>query len=148
VSASNVKYRPTSSQSDYYNRMNLQRPKSKGSQRSESVQSSQTLLNDDLAFNNNNNNNNKNSFIPGTNRRIISSTSDGTHLVEIEADTTLYFYGPKSLEEIDSQLSNNTSVASVVTISFHYIEFNHIAKYFIKLRNKFSNLTVSFTFYR
>ena len=117
------------------------------------MQSSQTLLNEDaLSYNNSNksstnsNNNNTQKTIPGTNRRIISSANDGTHLVEIEADTTLFFYGAKSLEEIDNQLSNNNNnnnASSVATISFHYIDFNHIAKYFIKIRNKFQNLNVS-----
>ena len=80
----------------------------------------------------------------GNNRRIISAASDDSHLVEIEGETTLYFYGPKSLEEIDNQLNNNTTTSTIVTIFFNYIEFNHIVKYFIKLRNKFSNLNVSF----
>jgi hypothetical protein len=143
----NNKYRPGSSQSDYYNR--IPRPKSRNSQRSESAQSSQTLLNENASYNNSkiNNNNNSNSkfVIPGgNNRRIISAASDDSHLVEIEGETTLYFYGPKSLEEIDNQLNNNTTTSTIVTISFNYIEFNHIVKYFIKLRNKFSNLNVNF----
>ena len=132
----------------------MPRPKSRNSQRSESAQSSQTLLNEDYngntntknASTTNSNNIAQKSMISGMNRRIISSANDDSHLVEIEAEAALYFYGPKSLEEIDNQLNNNTT-PSVITISFNYIEFNHIAKYFIKLRNKFPNLNVSKTLF-
>lgn len=89
-----------------------------------------------------NNSNSNQKSIPGTNRRIISSTNDGTHLVELEAETTLHFYGSKSLDEIDN-LANTNFTNSITIISFNYIDFNHISKCFVKIRNKFPNLSVS-----
>ncbi len=80
--------------------------------------------------------------VQGTNRRILSTNENSSHLVEIEAEATLYFYGQKSLDELDNQLGNNVT-SSVTTISFQYIDFDYISKYFIKIRNKFSNLSVS-----
>ncbi len=80
--------------------------------------------------------------VQGTNRRIISKTNDNSHLVEIEAEATLYFYGSKSLDELDSQLASNVTT-TVTTISFNYIDFEYIAKFVIKIRNKFANLSVS-----
>lgn len=75
------------------------------------------------------------------NRKILSAATDGTHLVELENESILNFYGNKSLEEIDNNTTQQQIASNISIITFRYIDFNKISKYIIKIRNKFINLT-------
>ncbi|XP_062439453.1 leucine-rich repeat-containing protein 49 isoform X1 [Rhea pennata] len=73
---------------------------------------------------------------------ILSSAVQGlsvleSHLVEVEGDT-LYLYGSGALECLERNWSVQTA-ATVVTVSFMFMEFDEIVQVLTKLKIKFPN---------
>lgn len=87
----------------------------------------------------------------GTENRIQqqqqSLTSKKTILLNgganILEDNVMSFIGAKSLEILDTKLEHYI-INQVQIISFSYIEFDDLSRYFVKIRTKFSYTTVSF----
>jgi hypothetical protein len=112
------------------------RSKSRTSQRSDSVLSTNTLIHDERQRTAHP------GSVPNINRKTLSSAVESPYLLEIESDNILNFYGAKALDEIDNQLNANLN-NQITVITFRYVDLNKISKYFIKIRNKFTNLSVS-----
>jgi len=109
------------------------RSKSRTSQRSESVLSTNTLIHEELQRTVHP------GSVPNINRKMLSSAVESPYLLEIESENILNFYGAKALDDIDNQLNSNLN-NQITVITFRYIDLNKISKYFIKIRNKFPNL--------
>ncbi|CAF0762820.1 unnamed protein product [Brachionus calyciflorus] len=64
----------------------------------------------------------------------------------VQQDSTMLFYGTKSLEILDVKLDQNVQ-NQITTLSFHFIDYDEcLARNFLKLKNKFPNtLNLIFT---
>jgi hypothetical protein len=72
-------------------------------------------------------------------RRSITYNSGSN----IHEDSIMYFYGVKSLEILDNKLESNLT-AQIMTISFHYIDFDeNLGKNLARIKFKFPSVIVS-----
>ena len=72
-------------------------------------------------------------------RRSITYNSGSN----IHEDSIMYFYGVKSLEILDNKLETILT-AQIMTISFHYIDFDeNLSKHLARIKFKFPSVVVS-----
>ena len=65
----------------------------------------------------------------------------------VHEENIMFFYGIKSLEILDLKI-DPAIISQVFTISFHYIDYDeHLSRNFAKIRTKFTNVTVRFSFF-
>ena len=70
--------------------------------------------------------------------------NNGSNVLE---ENTMFYYGNKSLDILDVKLEIAV-ISQVSTISFHYIDYDEfLAKYFSKIRTKFTSAIVSLLFF-
>lgn len=86
-------------------------------------------------------NQNNSATISVSNIRRSITYNSGSNIHE---DSIMYFYGIKSLEILDNKLESILT-AQIMTISFHYIDYDdNLCKYLGRIKFKFPSVVVSF----
>lgn len=77
------------------------------------------------------------SSVSGNKRSTAFNNGSNVH-----EDTTMYFYGSKSMEILDIKLDPNV-IQQISIISFNYIDYDdNLSKNFNRIKNKFPNTMV------
>lgn len=107
--------------------------------RSNSASSQLSKLASNTTLTTTNQNANSGSVSMSNIRRSITYNSGSN----IHEDSIMYFYGVKSLEILDNKLENFLT-AQIMTISFHYIDYDDsLCKFFTRIKFKFPSVVVS-----
>jgi len=104
-----------------------------------------------LAATNTQTNANLNSLIANTispsNQAAIKRSMAYNNGANIHEETSMFFYGNRSLDIIDMRLDSSV-LNQVYTLSFHYIDYDlFLSRNFARIRNKFFNANVSHSFF-
>ena len=111
-----------------------------------------TYYNNNNINSSSNNNNNQQNVNNGTSNAIYNNINskksialnNGSNI--IEDNCVLFFYGIRALEIVDLRLDSSI-INQITTLSFHFIDYDdYLAKNIFKIRNKFTNVTVSHLF--
>ena len=106
--------------------------------RSNSASSQLSKLASNTTLTTTNQNNSSNINVSNIRRSITYNSGSNIH-----EDSIMYFYGVKSLEILDNKLESFLT-AQIMTISFHYIDYDEsLCKHFSRIKYKFPSVVVS-----